>query len=312
MAISVGSAVGAGFQLIGRRPLTVVSWGFFSYFAILLLFALGMAIVGLPVLAKLSALNGQPPDPSQARQLMLGLLISMWPALAIAMVGALLVGAMVQGAVIRSILEPTERRLASLRLGRAEGGLLLLGLIYMLAFILAAVVSVLVMGAFVAIGHAIHGVAGGLLAFVACLAYAVGFMWLALRFSLAAPMTYAAGAVRFFSSWSLTRGEGWRLFGLAWLMVAVWIGVSLAYAIVSGIVNVIFAGAAMASVLGQSNGAADPAFLASHWPVLLLGYVPALLMGAAFNGVMQAIAIGPWVDVYRQLKGSPDVAATFA
>jgi hypothetical protein len=312
MAISVGSAVGAGFQLIGRRPLAVVGWGFFSYFAILLLFALGMAIVGLPVLAKFSALNGQTPDPTQAREMMLGILVAMWPALAIALVGALFVSAMVQGAVIRSILEPTERRFASLRFGRAEGALLLLGLVYVLVFILAAVVSVLAIAAFVAIGHAIHGIAGGLVAFIACLAYAVGFMWLALRFALAAPLTYTAGAVRFFSSWSLTRGEGWRLFGLAWLMVAVWIGVTLAYSIVSGIVNLVFAGAAMASVLGASGGAPNPALLASHWPILLLGYLPSLLMGAAFNGVMQAIAQGPWVDVYRQLKGSPDVAATFA
>jgi hypothetical protein len=315
MAISIGSAVGAGFTLIGRRPLSVVSWGFFSYFAILLLFVIGVAIVGLPVLAKLASLNGQTPDPNQVGQMMLGVFVALWPALALVMVGGLFIGAMVQGAVIRSILDPDERRFASLRFGRQEVALVLLALLYIPVFILAAAVSVLFMGGAIGIGRAIHGFAGGLFAFIVCVAYAVGFAWVALRFSLAAPMTFAAGGVRFFSSWNLTKGEGWRLYGLAWLLVAVWIGVTFAYSIASSIVNVIFAGAAMASVLGPASangGAPDTAALMSHWPLLALAYLPSLLMAAAFNGVLQAIAQGPWADVYRQLKGSPDVAATFA
>jgi hypothetical protein len=120
--------------------------------------------------------------------------------------------------------------------------------------------------------------------------------------------------VRFFGSWELTRGNGWTLFGLAWLMVLVWIAVGFAYGIVSGVVNALSFGAALASVMasaGAANVAQNPALLLAAWPTLALAYIPVLLLQAAFNGVTQAIGQGPWADVYRQLKGSPDVAATF-
>ena len=45
--------------------------------------------------------------------------------------------------------------------------------------------------------------------------------------------------------------------------------------------------------------------------MLLLAYMPTVLMQAVFQGVSQAISVGPWVDVYRQLRGAPDVAQTF-
>jgi len=96
-------------------------------------------------------------------------------------------------------------------------------------------------------------------------------------------------------------------------MVLVWMGVTIAYSMVSGIVNAIFTGGAMASVMASSGGATpDANALMAHWPVLLLAYIPTFLMGAAFNGVMQAISMGPWVDVYRQLVGPTDVATTFS
>lgn len=314
MAISIGSAVGSGFNLIGKRPLSVISWGFFVYVAIFALFGIGVAIVGLPVLGRLAALNGQTPDPAQVQQMMLGFLLAIWPALLLVTIGGLFVGAMVQAAVIRSILAPEQRGFASLRFGRAEGALVLLALLYIPIAIVVFLVSAMVIGGAAALGHAIHGVGGGLLVFLVCVAYAVGLMWVALRFSLAAPMTFAAGAVRFFSSWSLTKGEGWRLFGLAWVLVLVWFAVTVAYSIVSGIVNALFTGAAMASILasaGGSGAASNPAVLASHWPIMVLAFIPSFLLGAAFNGLIQAISQGPWADVYRQLKGSPDVAATF-
>lgn len=120
MAISIGSAVGSGFNLIGKRPLSVISWGFFVYVAIFGLLGIGVAIVGLPVLGRLAALNGQTPDPAQVQQMMLGFVLAIWPALLLVTIGGLFVGAMVQAAVIRSILTPEQRGFASLRFGRAE------------------------------------------------------------------------------------------------------------------------------------------------------------------------------------------------
>jgi hypothetical protein len=313
MAISVGSAVGAGFNVIGRRPLSVIAWGFFSYFALFLLFGIGLAIVGLPVITKLLS-SGTAFTPADAAQMALVFLLALWPALMIVVVGMLFVAAIVQGAVIRSILQPDQTSFASLRFGREEGALVLLFLVYIPVTMVAWLVSFLVIGAAVLLARQIHGFGGGFVAFLICVAYALALMWVLLRFSLAAPMTFAERRVRFFGSWELTRGNGWTLFGLAWLMVLVWIAVGFAYGIVSGVVNALSFGAALASVMasvGAANVAQNPALLLAAWPTLALAYIPVLLLQAAFNGVTQAIGQGPWADVYRQLKGSPDVAATF-
>jgi len=40
--------------------------------------------------------------------------------------------------------------------------------------------------------------------------------------------------------------------------------------------------------------------------------LPTFILGAAFNGVFQAIVQGPWAEVYREMRGSPEVASTFA
>jgi hypothetical protein len=191
---------------------------------------------------------------------------------------------------------------------------MLLALLFIPIFVALFVVSVLALMLFGAIGQAIQGLAGGMVAFLCCVAYALAVMWVALRFSLAAPMTFAAGGVRFLSSWNLTKGEGWRLFGLAWLLLLIWIGVSVAYLIVSMILNTVLGGAAMASIFASGGGASatpDPAAAISRLPFLMLALIPSFVLGAAFNGLLQAIGQGPWADVYRQLKG-PDLAATFS
>jgi hypothetical protein len=310
VAISIGSAVGAGFSLIGRRPLSTIGWGFFLYFAILLLFGLGFLIVGLPVIGKLAQL-GDNPDPSQMGQVVLQFLIMIWPALLFVVIGGWVVGAMVQGAVYRSILTPDDRGFASLRLGRQEFALMLLGLVLIPIVLLVYLVTLLVVGLVAFLASRLHGAAGPIIIVVFGLAYALGLMWFALKFSLAAPMTFAEGRVRFFGSWSLTKGQGWALFGLAWLMVLIVLGVSLGYSIVSGIIGAIFTGGAVTALLAAPGAAQDPSVIMSHLPMLLVAYIPTLLMGAAFQGLMQAITNGPWAEVYRQLKGSPDVAQTF-
>jgi hypothetical protein len=313
MAISVSSAVGAAFGLIGRRPVSVVAWGFFAYFAVILLFGIGLAIVGLPVLTRLVT-NGTAFTPDEVAQLALTFFLTLWPALLIVIIGMLFVGAIVQGAVIRSILLPDQKAFASLRFGREEGALVLLFLVYIPVTMVVWLVSFAAIGGAVLLARAIHGFGGGFVAFLICVAYALALMWVLLRFSMAAPMTFAERRVRFFGSWTLTRGHGWDLFGLAWLMVLVWIAVGVAYGIVSGIVNALSFGAVLATVMasaGASNVANNPALLLAAWPTLALAYIPVLLLQAAFQGVTQAIGQGPWADVYRQLKGSPDVAATF-
>jgi hypothetical protein len=311
----MGSAIGAGFTLLGRRFFSVIAWGFFLYFALIVLFGIGFAIVGFSVIGDLGKLAtpGAGTDPTVARDAVLHVLIAMWPALLVVVIGMVLVGAMIQGAVFRSILFPDDRGFFSLRLGGREMALVLLNILIVLCVMVVYLVSAIILIVVFSAASAIHsdGPWGGVLAVLFCIVYALGLMWFLLRFSMAAPMTFAEGRVRLFSSWTLTKGHGWTLFGLAWLLVLVFIGVSIGYSIINGIVTSVFVMGSVASMgsIGNSN---DPSAVMSHLPALLLGFIPSLILGAAFQGVSQAILQGPWAEVYRELRGTPDVSTTFS
>lgn len=314
MAISIGSAVGSGFSLIGRRPVSVISWGFFLYIAILILFIIGILIVGISVLSKFGTLTDPASDPTARAQAALGVLLSLWPALLIVAIGGLFINAMVQAAVFRSILTPDDRGFFSLRFGGQEFSLVLLNLLYIPIVLVVYLVTAVIFGGLIYLTSRMGDSAGWgvLLVVLFGIFYALAFMWFALKFSMAGPMTFAEGRVRFLGSWSLTKGEGWSLFGLAWIMVLVIMGVSIGYSIISGIVGMIFGGGSMALALSQMGASQDPSALIAQWPALLLGQIPGLIMSAAFQGLILAISAGPWADVYRQLRGSPDAAGAFS
>ncbi len=311
MAISIGSAVGAGFNLIGRRPLSVIAWGFFLYLSIAVLLAIGALILGGGVLGRVLQ-SSATADPSLAGQAALGWLASFWPALLVVIAGALVSGAMVQGAVYRSILTPDAKTFFSLRFGAQERALVLLDVTVLLALILAYLVAAAIVAGGVYGLTRIHGWVGVLLAVIFVICSVLAFMWVALRFALAAPMTFAEGRVRFFGSWALTRGHGWSLFGLAWLMLLVLLGVGIGYAIVSNIVSALFAVGVFASIAANAAAAHDPHFFSDHGAALLAALTPSFIFGAVFQGLVQAIAHGPWIEAYRQLTGAPDVAQTFS
>lgn len=313
MAISIGSAVGAGFSLIGRRPVSVISWGFFLYLAIFALLIIGVLIVGISVLSKFGTLSSPSSDPTATAQAFVDIMLSLWPAVLIVMIGGLFINAIVQGAVFRSILTPDQRGFFSLRFGGQEFALVLLNLLYIPIVLVVYLVTVVIFGALFYLSSTMKD-AGALVVVLIVffgIFYALALMWFALKFSMAAPMTFAEGRVRFFKSWSVTKGEGWSLFGLAWIMLLVIIGVSIGYLIVSSIISAIFGGGAVMMALSQAGNSQNPSAAFSQWPVLLAAQIPGLIMGAAFQGAIQAISLGPWADVYRQLRGAPDPAVAF-
>jgi hypothetical protein len=71
--------------------------------------------------------------------------------------------------------------------------------------------------------------------------------------------------------------------------------------------------ASMAAAAGGPQGLAqNPAALVAMWPMLVLMFLIYMVFASAFIGGSQAIVMAPWAEAYRQLRGSPDVAATFS
>ena len=311
MALSIGTAVGSGFNLIGRRPLAVIGWGFFVSLAALVFVVLLFVGAGAGTLTQLRP-GG---DPTAQAQAMARFFATIWPLFLLFIIGLLFVNAMVQGAVFRSVLQPDVRGFASIRLGAEEVQLFLLFLVFFVFAIVCEVASIVVIGIFSLVGRAIGGGGGVAITVLLCVAYLFALSWFVVRFSLAAPMTFSEKRVRFFGSWEATRGEGWRLYGMAWLLALIMLGCVIAYYILSLIVGLVFVGMGMAAVGGLAGGfqnlAQNPGAIGGAWPILLIYGLVSIVFGAAFTGGTQAILQAPFADAYRQLKG-PDAAATFS
>lgn len=304
---SVTEAATAGFGVIGRKPLAVVGWAIALVVALVLPALLCLAAMG-PEFMRLIQLamtqKGSEPDPEMMMQMMrtqsgmtaFNLLYWLWSSF---------VKAVFCAAVFRAVLEPRNSAWAYLRIGSRELWLTLLLLVEqvlaMIAiFVIALVVVVLV--AVVAVGGGESGhMAAAATAFVACAIAGCLILWVALRLSLAAPMTFADNQFRLFESWSLTKGQGWRLLGVVLLLFVFVIGLEiLVGAVAIGVL--VAAGGSLTALHGPDAVTAFMArppmeLLRDLWPLLTtLG-----ILAALFSAVVQAIFFAPWAVIHRAL-----------
>lgn len=311
--ISVTGSALAGFGVIARQPGAVLIWG-----VVMLILSLAPVLALIPLMgpelmktiaALMQTRSGEldPDSISQMMQLQSGLMLIQ--------VGGWLWGtfikALICSAIFRAVLEPAQSRGAFLRLGPQELWLALLFLVVsVLAYIVAVLASIGVLVPALVVGLSSgpqgQGAAAGVLtgfglAFVAVLL----LIWLALRLSLAAPMTFADRQFRLFESWALTRGSTWRLLGVAVLSLLILLVLEL---ILAGVVL-----SALFMAGGPPVWLSDPqavqAFLArppldllrSTWPWLaVIGLVWSVIGPGLF-----AIVCAPWAAAYRDLTRQP-------
>ncbi len=225
---SMGEALGSGFGLIGKRPLSVLAWGvaylIVGVAPVVAMFALMgpdfLALIhdGQNAAASGAAWGGPPHFPAETFWRMQSRIIMFQPVVFLTSLAA---RAMLTGAVFRAVLEPKNRGLAYLRLGMKELwlGLLILasGILLVLFMIALAGVTAAVCIAIVAALKTAHVAAvwSGLAVAVCVVAAAVAVIHVCLRFSMAGPMTFADGEFRLFESWAITKGHTLKLFGLA-------------------------------------------------------------------------------------------------
>ncbi len=313
MAISVGEAVGEGFRLIGRRPWAVLGWGMFLFVGFIIAVVLLIAIVGVSSVAALSRFGARGAAPTADD--FKGMAALMVPLFVIVGLVFLLITAVIHAAVLRAVLEPDSRGFASIRLGGQEVWLIVLYLVYgLFGLILTTVVVGLTSAAYFA-GHLAGNVLGWVLAVLVGFFVVPAAYWVGMRFALAAPMTFVERRLVFFESWTATQGAGWTVYGLAWLLFLIAMGLGFAYSIISTIIQLMVVGVGIAGAAGSlsnSGSTPNPASVAAIGPMLVISYLISFLLYALFLGVMQAVMQAPWAAVYRQLRGPPDVAATFS
>ncbi len=307
--LSVGAAVGAGFGLIRRRPVSVLIWGAVMVGVQVLAFAL-FAPFYLAVYAAMiqGVASGAGPLPVAALQS--PQVRAMQGLTQLYNLGQLLVSAVLYCAVFRAVLHPERSSFAYLRIGAPELFMVLLIFAAFIALFVGLLIVILpvsiLIGVTVAVSHG-GGVALLILLPIVMLALVVALLFIGLRFAFVGPMIVEDGKFHLFESWTLTRGRMVSLFLIGLSLVGIFLLINI-------LLLAVFFGVGAAAV--QSLGGLSQALaLVRASPAALLGRLAPLLVVYAvlqipIAGCLMAIGAAPWARAYRDLM--PDASHVFA
>jgi hypothetical protein len=308
--ISMGPAISSGLQLIARRPWAMLAWGF-AYLMIAVVPQFLMIGVFLPDLVAFyrdtlqATAAGQAPAQTAEMAKIQAELARYQP---VQILTSILATAVVNAAIYRAILEPENKAYAYLRFGAQELWVGLVNIVfYFLIFlaVLAAVVPLVILIGVGAAAGARTGWTEGLVAFLLACGAAAAVIWVALRLSLALPLSFSQRAFRLFESWDMTRGQGWRLFGVAMAVFGIILALEI---VIFGLAGALGASAAISNLKGLKAFMEHPP---SDW---LMRAAPWILIGGGFYVVLMGVVLttinAPFATIMKQLS-PPDVSDTF-
>jgi hypothetical protein len=308
---SMDRAITAGFRLIGREPLAFLVWA--AVFLIIgVLPQIGVFALILPewtrMVREISANAAQSTPPSSAAALapMFRSQVAMLQLQPIAWLASIVSRAVLLGAIYRAVLYPQDRRFFYLQLSGRELwlGLVMLVLVVMVVLLALAVMvpTAVVLGVLGALAR--NSPALGLLIVpVMCVAVGV-IVWVALRLSLATPMSFAQSGFRLYESWDLTRGQVGKLFG-----------VGLAMLVITWIFEVVLMGVVVSVGLSLIGGLPSHDQLQAWFqhPHVDLARLSPWIAGASiavtiFATLVLALFGAGWAEIYQELTAEPDAA----
>jgi hypothetical protein len=205
-------------------------------------------------------------------------------------------------AMMRAVLRPSDDRFGYLRLGADELRQLLLGLLILAVFL----------GAYLGLAI-LMGIVGGILAVVVKTAPAAlvgvtivvlfgGMTALAVRLSLAAPLTFDTARIDLAGAWRLSRGRFWPLFGTYVFTFALVVVVYLLSLLVIFALGTVMRGGDPAAAMASPDATSLKAYFA---PARL---AESVLM-AGVSALVWPVMFTPPAAVYRSLTMSGTAAA---
>ena len=309
--LSSTDAAFAGFTLVRQRPtlffglmVLIVLLGLVS--SVLQVVVAGPALTRLMELQASSAASGARPDPTAT----LALMGPIWKMNLILFPLVALFYAITNAAVYRAMLRPAQSGFFYLRFGTDElrqlGSLILLGLTMIGATIAAeiALILLVVVGAVVIAGFAHGGAAtsplvGVALVLGALLLIVAPMILIAVRLSLAGPMTFAQRRVRLTGSWALTRGRFWPMFG-AYVLAGVLIMLAgVALMVISCLIAFMLGGTAGVRGLFFADSTSLGTFFTPERIIMMVLNAP---LGALWIGIQAAVPAA----LFAQLAADPD------
>ena len=309
--ISIGSAVGAGFQLIARKPLTVMVWGLVRIlFAVAVLALFAPVFMGIFADAMQSAKAGAQPSQAEVAQLMSRMMVMQGASLLL-QIGGLLVSAILYCATSRAVVHPERSAVAYLRLGAPEFFVAVLsfaaGIVAVFA-ILICMVPLAIVIAILASQHLYSAMA--VVIGLGVVVLLVALIYVLLRFAFVVPMMVDDGQFHLFDAWALTRRHVGSLFVVGLCLV----GIALAAELVVGAFLIALGVAALGVAAGglgnlQAFAALGPAVMLTRLAPWLIVYA---VLAVPLQGCATAIFGAPWARAYRDVAPPPAQPAAVA
>ncbi len=302
--ISIGSAVGAGFQLIARKPLTVMVWGLVRILFVVAVIALfAPVLMGIFAEAMQNAQAGGQPSQAEITQLMSRVMVMQGASLLLN-IGGLFVTAILYCAISRAVVHPERGAVAYLRLGGPEFFVAILSFAAGIAaffVILLCMIPFLIVVGILASQHMYAPMAAVI--GLGVLVLFVGLIYVLLRLAFVVPMMVDDGQFHLFDAWRLTKHHVGSLFVVGLCLV----GIAIAAELVVGAFLVALGVAALGAAAGglgnlQAFFALGPAVIISRLAPWLIVYA---VLAIPLQGCAMAIFGAPWARAYRDVAPLP-------
>lgn len=301
MGFSATEAAFEGFRVVRRNPMALIFWALFYMLIMVAALALvGGSLIGLMGMAEeLEATGAASPEA------FMPILASYMAILAVVLPVSLIASAIIYAAVARAVLRPGESAFGYLRLGMDEVRVLVVSIVLFFVFIGLTTVLGAVIGFAIGFTVAADAPALWLVVVLLVLAAIAVCIWLAVRLSLAIPITMAERRIAIFDSFALTKGRFWPLLGMALLAGVMSIVVGLLGSLVGMPIQLATGGLeGLAGLEGESL----PTILRAAWPALA-GWI---VLNAIMSALQVAVVYAPFSAAYRDIKDSAAGATTAA
>lgn len=296
MAFSAADCAFEGFRLARRTPMTILVWAVaYILFSVITFALVGGSLVAL--MAAATELQGVThPTPQDLQPL-----LAVYAGMAWILPLSLVFSAVIYTAALRAVLAPGESRFGYMRLGMDEVRVFVVTLVLCVLAFIASLVIFGIAGVLAGVLGAVAGDAGGWLAVIPILAAVLAYIWLAVRFSLALPITVAEKKFAIFDSWGLTKGRALGLFGMTLIIIVMAIVVSILASIV--LLPLMFLTGGIQQ-LAAMEGADLGLIMSTMGPAIVIYVIGNSLISA----LSLAIFIAPYAAAYRDIRGETGAA----
>lgn len=298
--VSVGEALGSGFGLVRRKPLSFLVWTL-AYIVLGILPAVLIFSLAGPSYIELfrAAAGGDTLNPPGAAELQ-AFTAQMQGVQAVNTLVGIVMASVLYSAIMRAVLEPEKKAFGYLRLGMDEVRQAVMWVGFYIFGFVALMIVILAYALLIGVTSAVSVAAGVIVSIVVGFAVLAGVVWLGARLSMVLPMTFADKKFRFAAAWKLTKGNGRRLsLLLLGVVLIAFVAVVIMLAVVGATIAAFVASRPEAATLSTFFSQPTQALIRelSPWVIVLS------LAGTLFYTLLAVIMTAPWAVAYRQLAG---------